>query len=934
MVGLRLVLINLSYLFFLFFLTLSLSSCTNSAPKINSIHLNSSSTPINNDAPKIISVSTTTPDGFYKADSPIYINVKFSKNILVVKDVNGGIGDIILFLNSTSLSPLAAKASFYASSNDTITLKYVVQSNEYTTRLNYPTTNSFQLLNGATIRDESDKDANLQLPDLCPMAGLCSNLVSETNTAIQSNIVIDTKKPSDAVINSFASTINVITESPLLMVTANDLESGISYFKVKIYNSLDSVFANPVGFNDSFHSGNKLTGLNLTHGQRYLFMVNAVDKAGNVSEVPVLSSPWAIDIVPPTIISMSTTKLTGYYKTGTEIDISVDFSEPVKVTGVPYLLLNASSGNTAKANFLSGNNTNTLIFRYIVASGEMSSSLNYQSSSSLFLNSGIIKDESGNAAILNLPAGSNNQLLAKNINIDTTPPSSVNSFNVNGGGWSKLLTQSPSFSFSSVADTGSGVARYEVKVVSVASGLAISEFRSKSSGNSFTTSTPDFMSPLVNGNIYKFVIRAVDLAENYSAEFSSASWRVDNEPPTVLGSITNGLVPANYTRQSPTFQFTPSIDNLSGIAGYYIQIRKKNEPTVVVVPYTTLSFNSSNGTYYYNNSASDVLVPGEAYFAKIVAGDVAGNMSIVSDSLPWIALVCPNNAGGEGLFVLVPPVAPYTERAFCVSQFEMKGRDNSGNPIDDGTKISNPNSNNSMAQSRASGTPWVNIKRLDAATKCQSISINPGFNLINNRQWQTIAQNIELNGMNWTSGVRGVDMLFRGHSDSFPSFGLSVSNTTDNYNQTSNSKDDFLGGGLEQRRTLLIKNDNFSNPSVIWDFSGNVAEWINNSNNVDFGIANYIIDLSNSGSNSYSFDGLTGNAKLHFGSSGTYSNTLPQYGSFGYANLMLTPHFDRDGITRGGNWNDSDLAGLFNINFDVSALSELGQVGFRCVYAP
>ena len=78
----------------------------------------------------------------------------------------------------------------------------------------------------------------------------------------------------------------------------------------------------------------------------------------------------------------------------------------------------------------------TITFNYTVASGHTSSDLDYTGTSALILNSGTIKDASGNAATLTLaaPAASNSLGANKALIIDTTGPTvtSVSSTTDNG----------------------------------------------------------------------------------------------------------------------------------------------------------------------------------------------------------------------------------------------------------------------------------------------------------------------------------------------------------------------------------------------------------------------------------------------------------------------------------------------------------------------
>jgi hypothetical protein len=81
-------------------------------------------------------------------------------------------------------------------------------------------------------------------------------------------------------------------------------------------------------------------------------------------------------------------------------DVTVEFVEPVFVTGAPLLILN--SGGTAR--YSGGSGSDILTFTYVVGAGEFSSRLDYTSTSALSLNGGTIIDANGLDVDLTLPA--------------------------------------------------------------------------------------------------------------------------------------------------------------------------------------------------------------------------------------------------------------------------------------------------------------------------------------------------------------------------------------------------------------------------------------------------------------------------------------------------------------------------------------------------
>ena len=116
------------------------------------------------------------------------------------------------------------------------------------------------------------------------------------------------------------------------------------------------------------------------------------------------------DVTAPTVAAVSAPNFSGRLLAGNTVDIAVRFSERVIATGSPQLQL--ETGTTDRfATYLSGAYSDTLIFRYVVQSGDTSDYLDYLASNSLQVNPGTIADLSSNSANLTLPQpGSANSL--------------------------------------------------------------------------------------------------------------------------------------------------------------------------------------------------------------------------------------------------------------------------------------------------------------------------------------------------------------------------------------------------------------------------------------------------------------------------------------------------------------------------------------------
>lgn len=138
-----------------------------------------------------------------------------------------------------------------------------------------------------------------------------------------------------------------------------------------------------------------------------------------------------IDVTAAKIARVSSTTLDGTYHTGNTIAIVVVFDEPVVVTGTPRILLELGAIDHY-ATYASGSGTELLTFNYVVQASDSTPKLNYDSTSSLELNGGTIKDKALNVAILTLPPLSSYNSLAyqKNLSIDNSAasPMQVTSF--------------------------------------------------------------------------------------------------------------------------------------------------------------------------------------------------------------------------------------------------------------------------------------------------------------------------------------------------------------------------------------------------------------------------------------------------------------------------------------------------------------------------
>ena len=192
--------------------------------------------------------------------------------------------------------------------------------------------------------------------------------------------------------------------------------------------------------------GNFSTDLDYTSANALVLNGGSIRDNGGNDAILTLPVPGAIgslsankDIVVdgsvPAITNVTSSNVDGVYIVGDTVVIGLTFSDIVNVTGLPQLSLELGNVNCV-AEYVSGTGTTLLNFQYVVAIGQVSSDLDYDSTTSLTLNNGTINDQSGNRAVLTLPEpGSSGSLAAsKALQIDGIVPiiDSVSTYAVNG----------------------------------------------------------------------------------------------------------------------------------------------------------------------------------------------------------------------------------------------------------------------------------------------------------------------------------------------------------------------------------------------------------------------------------------------------------------------------------------------------------------------
>ncbi|MBC7532551.1 MAG: hypothetical protein H7318_13330 [Oligoflexus sp.] len=318
-------------------------------------------------------------------------------------------------------------------------------------------------------------------------------------------------------------------------------------------------------------------------------------------------SPWSDAVALEaytlaTILSVDTTATAGFYKELAEIPIAVVWNRPVVVEGIPSLFLNLS-GSPAKheAVYVSGSGTTTLLFKYIVTSGEESADLNYAQTNSLLLNEkGLIKDSNAVAAVLDLPDPAQERSLGGHnaIVVDAVSPLAPATVSL-----ANAYTHSATVSMNWAAARDVNFKDFTIQF------CTLNTCSGSCSSPATFTSSPGSISGLAEGSYYACVKQS-DLANNISKTTTSAGTvTVDFTPPTVnAGTDVSARIPFSLAA--------------SGAGSTYAWTKVSGPGSVTF---------SDNASLY---STVTPTVDG-VYVIRLMATDLAGNTATDDMNITW-----------------------------------------------------------------------------------------------------------------------------------------------------------------------------------------------------------------------------------------------------------------------------------------------------------
>ena len=391
--------------------------------------------------PTVTSVVAAPASGTFNAGKIVTLTVTFSEAVFVA-------GAPVLKLNDGGSATYVA-----GSGGNTLTFSYTVLAGQNTAAL---ATTGITLPTGASITDGAGNAANL--------AGAKATLPGTVapGTVAPGTVAIDTTPPAvteKLVSDTGWSATDLVTSNPALKGTgdANAVVTLTENGKVVGTTTASSTGA----WTD--------TPTGLANGPQTI-VASETDAAGNTGTA---SLTFTLDTARPVVTAIAAAPANADLGTGQVITFTVSLSEAVRVTGTPTLTLN----DGGSASYSGGSGSNTLTFKYTVASGQNTADLAVTGTT--LPGSATITDIAGNAASLSGAIGS----LPGRIVVDTTDTrtaiSSGNGKTVNAGSGKDVVVLSAgsdSLAFkgsSDIAFLGGGSGAVNATISDASSGLTV-----------------------------------------------------------------------------------------------------------------------------------------------------------------------------------------------------------------------------------------------------------------------------------------------------------------------------------------------------------------------------------------------------------------------------------------------------------------------------
>jgi len=329
-----------------------------------------------------------------------------------------------LSLQTNTGSTSTISAATYTDGTDKAYFDWTVPDGAYSVFLDYENTTALSA--GTYIRDYAGNNATLTLP-APPSWGSQGANASLSGASTGGYFGVDGDNPASFTVGAVVTTGGNVTANywngtntgvSVTIPVANDgsLTDGTIQLQAEADGSWENIGAAytilnsdlntnvTLSVNGSGSANTDVTELSgYSEGDELQWRAIITDKSGNATTGTASATALTVDTVAPTVSNVTSTD--GFYKAGESVDIVVNFSKAVAISGTPQLTLNTdnSPGSADAAVDKSGLAGSAVTFAYTVGTEHYSSDLDYESTTALSAGT-YIRDVAGNDATLTLPA--------------------------------------------------------------------------------------------------------------------------------------------------------------------------------------------------------------------------------------------------------------------------------------------------------------------------------------------------------------------------------------------------------------------------------------------------------------------------------------------------------------------------------------------------
>ena len=335
---------------------------------------------------------TSTPgeNSTYQSNETIQVQVTFSEKVTVTNTPT-----LTLKIGTKN------KTASYNSGGGTAALVFTYRVGSADSDSDGISIDANQLV--GTITDIAGNAATLTHPRLDTQASHKVDGTTSSDPSI-SSVSLTSTGPylagDDIEVTVATSEAIMVTGTPYLRITVGSTHQRADYNRGS--GSAALVFRYTVVAGDTDTDGVAVVANSLDRKSSTLKDSDNINLLQAHSGISNAGASHIVDTEVPTVSSVAITSTPSSgdtYKIGDKIEVTVSFSEAVKVTGTPQVTLTIGEG-IRKANFESGTGTTALVFGYTVATGDKDADGIAIGANKLALNNGTIKDAAGNPATL------------------------------------------------------------------------------------------------------------------------------------------------------------------------------------------------------------------------------------------------------------------------------------------------------------------------------------------------------------------------------------------------------------------------------------------------------------------------------------------------------------------------------------------------------